>query len=174
MEELWKDVVEWEDFYEVSNFGRIRTKYRVIYYDRNLGRGIEPKTITVKIRKQKLNKHTGYFMTGMNGKGKSKNVTVHSMVARAFIFNYEHEGIGQGMCVNHKDGNKLNNNLENLEIITQKENIQHMFKNGLGSAHKIIYKNVEYYSKAEMKRVLNIGEKRQRKMINEGEILIVG
>lgn len=38
--EIWRDVVGWEDIYEVSNLGRVRTKFRIMYYDKGLGRGI--------------------------------------------------------------------------------------------------------------------------------------
>lgn len=171
--EDWRDVVGYEEIYEVSNFGRIRTKFRVMYYDRNLGRGVEKKTVYPKIRKPKLNKHTGYLMVGMNGKGRSANVTIHSMVARAFIENYKPEGIGRGKCVNHKDGNKLNNNLENLEVVTVKSNIQHAFKIGLGCSHKVKYRGVFYYSKAELRRVNEMTEKKMKRLIENGEIEIV-
>lgn len=79
--EIWKDVVGYEDVYEVSNFGRVRAKFRVMMYDKNLGRGVEKKTVYQKIRKPKLNKHTGYLMVGLNSKGKSVNATIHSLVA---------------------------------------------------------------------------------------------
>lgn len=175
MVEIWRDVIGWEEFYQVSNLGRIKAKERVMYYDRNLGRGIEKKTVYEKIRKPKLNKHIGYLMVGLNGKGKSVNVTVHSMVARAFIENYKSEGRGKGKSVNHKDGNKLNNCSENLEVISVKDNIRHAFKNNLvPSAHRVKYENVIYFSKAEMRRRLKISEKKQNRMIKEGLIEVVG
>lgn len=172
--EIWKDVVGYEEIYEVSNFGRIRTKPRVMYYDRNLGRGLEKKTVYPRIRKPKFNKCTGYLMVGLNGFGKSKNVTIHSMVARAFIKDYGHGKGSNDLCVNHIDGNKLNNNLENLEVITLKENIRHMFRTGLGSSHKIIYNNIYYVSKAEFRRKTGISERRMNKMIEKGEIKFFG
>jgi hypothetical protein len=168
-DEIWKDVVGWEEFYQVSNFGRVKAKERVMFYDRNRGCGIEKKTVYERIRKPKFNKHTGYLMVGLNGKGKSVNVTVHSMVAKAFIFNYIGEGKGKGLCTNHKDGNKLNNNLENLEVIKIADNVRHMFNNGLTTSnHKIKYNGVEYFSKAEMRRRLNISWEKQIKLIAEG------
>lgn len=167
--EIWKDVVDWEEFYQVSNLGRVKAKERVMYYDKNLGRGIEKKTVYEKIRKPKLNKHTGYLMVGLNGKGKSVNITIHSMVSKAFILNHKGEGRGKGLCTNHKDGNKLNNCVENLEVITQGENLRHAFKNDLIKiSHKIKYENIEYFSKREMRRQLKISEKKQRKLIAEG------
>ena len=173
--EIWKDVVGWEEFYQVSNMGRVKAKERVMHYDRNLGRGIEKKTVYERIRKPKLNKHTGYLMVGLNGKGKSTNATIHSMVAKAFIENYKGEGKGKGLCTNHKDGNKLNNSIENLEVVTQGENLRHAFKNDLTKTnHKVIYEGIEYYSKAEMRRKLKISEGKQNKMIKQGLAVQVG
>lgn len=167
--EIWKDVIGWEELYEVSNFGRVRTKLRVMYYDRGLGRGIEKKTVYPRIRKQKYNKCTGYLMVGLNGKGKSKNVTVHSLVAHAFIQYYEPKGIGKGKCTNHKDGNKLNNHVENLEVIDIADNVRHMFRTGLSTInHRVVYKEKEYYSKSQLKRELGIGDSKLNKMIEEG------
>lgn len=172
--EIWKDVVGWEDLYEVSSLGRIRTKYRIMYYDKGMGRGIEPKTVQPRIRKQKLNKHTGYLMVGLNGKGKSKNITVHSMVAHAFIQYYEPQGIGKGYCTNHKDGNKLNNKVDNLEVIPLEDNVRHMFRTGLSTSnHRVTYNGVEYYSKAELRRQLHISERKMNKLIKCGEIKLL-
>ena len=171
--EIWKDVVGWEEFYQVSNFGRVRCKEREMFYDKNLGRGIEKKTVYSRIRKPKLNKHTGYLMVGLNGKGKSQNVTIHSMVTKTFIENYKSEGVGKGRCTNHKDGNKLNNNLENLEVIDIADNVRHMFKSGLTTSnHKLIYEGKEYYSKAEFRRSTKISERKMKKLIEEGVIKV--
>lgn len=169
--EEWRDVVGWEELYEVSNYGRIRTKYRVMYYDRGLGRGEEPKTVYPRIRKQKYNKHTGYLMVGLNGKGKPKNVTVHSMVAHAFIKYYEPQGTGKGYCTNHIDGNKLNNKVSNLEVIPLADNVRHMFKTGLSSTnHRLKYQDKIYNSKAEFRRQENISERRLKILIENGDI----
>ena len=158
----------------VSNFGRVKAKYRVMYYDRNLGRGLEKKTVYEKIRKPKINKHTGYLMVGLNGKGVSTNVTIHSMVARAFIENYTSQGRGQGKSVNHKDGDKLNNVVENLEVVSVKENNKHAFENNLmSSCHAVKYKGVVYYSKAEMRRRCNISKHKQQILIKNGEIELI-
>lgn len=172
--EIWKDVVDWEEFYQVSSLGRIKAKERVMFYDRNRGCRIEKKTVYERIRKPKLNKHTGYLMVGLNGKGKSTNVTIHSMVAKAFIKNYKGEGKGKGLCTNHKDGNKLNNSIENLEVVTQGENLRHAFKNDLiKTNHKIKYENMVYFSKMEMRKALNISQRKQRKIIAEGLAILI-
>lgn len=172
--EVWKDVVDWEEIYEVSNFGRVRAKEREMFYDRLTGLGIQKKMVYCKIRKPKLNKHTGYLMVGLNGKGKSKNVTVHSMVSKAFIENYEALGVGKGRCTNHKDGNKLNNNLENLEVINLADNVRHMFDNGLTTSnHRLEFEEKIYNSKAKFREQTGISEKKMKKMIEQGLIKVL-
>lgn len=172
--EVWKDVVDWEEFYQVSNMGRVKVKERVMFYDRNLGNGIEKKTVYEKIRKPKLNKHTGYLMVGLNGKGKCTNLTIHSMVARAFIADYRGEGKGNGFCTNHKDGNKLNNFENNLEVIRIADNVRHMFLNNLTTTnHKIKYNENTYYSKSEMKRSLGVSESKLKKLIKDGLAVVI-
>lgn len=62
--------------------------------------------------------NSGYYMVTLDG----KNVYVHRLVAKAFVPNPNCK-----LCVNHKDGNKLNNNVSNLEWVTYSENLQHAY-----------------------------------------------
>jgi hypothetical protein len=80
-----------------------------------------------RIRKLKatLNK-SGYLSIGLRKDGKGHGFTVHKLVALTWIYEKP-----EGMEINHKDGNKLNNIPENLEYITHLENIRHAWKNGL-------------------------------------------
>lgn len=69
---------------------------------------------------------TGYYMVTFSINNKSKPVRVHRLLALEFILNPDNKP-----CVNHKDGNKLNNSLDNLEWVTHPENMKHAFKTGL-------------------------------------------
>jgi hypothetical protein len=106
-EEVWKDVPGYEGMYQASSFGRVRSPYQ-------RGKGI----YTLK----PVMSSSGYFTVNIKG----KMPTVHRLVAKAFIPNPEVK-----RCVNHKDGIKTNNNLDNLEWVTHKENLHHAIGLGL-------------------------------------------
>jgi hypothetical protein len=110
--EVFHDIEGYEGLYEVSNLGRIRRGNKIL----------NPPKYSTGYRVQKLSKE-----------GVAERVLVHRLVAKAFILNPEDKP-----CVNHKDGNKENNSVTNLEWITLKDNIIHATKTGLrskGSAH---------------------------------------
>lgn len=100
MQEIWKNVVDYEEKYEISNLGRIRQKYG-------------------KVRKKYLNKY-GYEYTTLNLNGVKKHKTIHQLVCASFIPSFKY-----GMHVNHKDGNKQNNCLDNLELTNAVYNNTH-------------------------------------------------
>ena len=96
--EIWKDIQGYENIYQISTFGRVKS-----------------------LRKNKimsLNKRNGYYQICLRKNGKRKNRQVHRLVAEAFISNPLNKKI-----VNHKDYDPLNNNFKNLEWCTQKENV---------------------------------------------------
>lgn len=95
MKEIWKDVPDYEGLYQVSNLGRIKSLYN---YKRN-GTNI----LIPRIKR-------GYYTIGLRKNGKRKWFLVHRLVAKAFIPNPNN--LPQ---INHKDENKLNNNIKNLE-----------------------------------------------------------
>lgn len=76
--------------------------------------------------KQVLDKSSGYYLVTLCYKGKRQNKRVHRLLMEAFVPNPENKP-----QVNHKDGNKLNNCLSNLEWATSSENSQHSYDNGL-------------------------------------------
>lgn len=105
MEEIWKDVAGWEGIYQVSSFGRIR---------RLTTRGGRPLP-EPRILKEKCDGN-GYLMVCLSNKV-HKYVHVHHLVAVAFISNPSNLP-----CINHKDENKKNNRVENLEWCTHQYN----------------------------------------------------
>lgn len=97
-EEIWKPVVGYEEYYEVSNLGRVR---RVHYIDLQTARN-------------------GYLKAHISKNNRPKQVSVHRLVAEAFIPNPENKP-----QVNHINGNKTDNRIENLEWNTVSENTLH-------------------------------------------------
>ena len=97
--EIWKDIEDFDGKFQVSNLGRVR---RVAI--------VSPKILR------------GYFYTDHNLKERRKNSSVHRLVAKAFIPNPKNKP-----TVNHKDGNHFNNKVENLEWMTNSENILHSY-----------------------------------------------
>lgn len=113
MEEIWKDIEGYEGIYQVSNLGRVKT----LYFRNN--KYIIKKE---KILKQHISKQ-GYLSVGLSDKqGKRKTYRVHRLVAQAFIPNPQ-----KLFCVNHKDENKSNNIITNLEWTTTIENNRYSF-----------------------------------------------
>lgn len=121
--ELWKQITGYEGKYEVSNLGRIRSF-------RYAGKGWDKFKNTPIILSFGF---TGnYRMVCLCCRNVCKPFTVHKLVAQEFIGKRP-----VGMEVNHKDGNKLNNHIDNLEYVTRKENVLHALKNGLCSGIKL-------------------------------------
>lgn len=117
-EEIWKKIKGYEEYYEISNYGKVR---RIKYEDCS---HIKTHTLPyyLKPRKDK----DGYLKYTLVDKMKSKSFIAHRLVAIHFIPNPENKP-----TVNHKDGNKLNNYVDNLEWATQKEQNKHALETGL-------------------------------------------
>ena len=125
MEEIWKDIKGYEGYYQVSNLGRVKSLARYIFIIRNRGRQTYNQIVKEKILKTHKSSN-GYLLVFFKKNNKSKPFFVHRLVATAFIPNIENKP-----QVNHKDGNKQNNYLDNLEWATNCENMQHAWKHHL-------------------------------------------
>lgn len=129
--EVWKKIKGY-DFYEVSNYGNIRSLDRVIVD--SLGRNRKLKGC---IRKQRISKQ-GYMRVNLYNGERIITERVHILIAKAFIENPENKPE-----VNHIDGNKKNNNVSNLEWCTRIENVHHMYKSNLKKIKKVVQKDLD-------------------------------
>lgn len=110
---IWKDIKGYEGLYQASEWGEIRSLSRLM---KNRHNGFS--RIRRRILSQSINSGGRYCVT-LSKDGKGKSWKVHQLIAMAFL---KHTPCGFDLVVNHKDLNPLNNNLDNLEIITQREN----------------------------------------------------
>lgn len=102
MEEVWKTIEGFED-YKVSNLGRVKSLKR----DKEI------------ILKQAIDSR-GYYIVSLCKHSKTPSKSIHQLVAIAFL---NHKPCGYKLVVNHKDFNRLNNYIDNLEIVTSRENV---------------------------------------------------
>ena len=119
MNEVWKDIKDYEGLYQVSNLGRIKRLKKITkwFSVNHLCERVDEE----KILCQEKNT-TGYNTVKLNKDGKTKKKNVHRLVAEMFIDNVKNK-----KTVNHKDGNKQNNCVENLEWATYGENNKHAY-----------------------------------------------
>lgn len=124
MNEIWKDVTGYEGYYLVSNLGRVKSVRRKIQMNgsNQFGKCFSTKDISEKILKPC--ECNGYYCVSLWKNHKMKLVRIHRLVAEAFLGKSE-------LTVNHIDGNKQNNNVNNLEYLTSAENTRHAIRTGL-------------------------------------------
>jgi hypothetical protein len=113
--EIWKDINGYEGYYQISNQGNVRSIDRFDGVHDRKGTIIKPSL-----------KQNGYLQVGLRMHSKRKWIGVHRLVAIHFIENPDNKP-----QVNHIDGNKQNNTINNLEWVTAKENQNHATKLGL-------------------------------------------
>ena len=128
----WKAVKGYEGSYEVSDDGRVRTAEGKTTYTKHHGKRIwKSRVLKEKNTKGRDSRHDLWK------DGKPKSFLTHRLVAMNFIPNPDNKP-----CINHKDGNPRNNNVDNLEWCTYKENQNHAVISGIdGKAIKIVLKN---------------------------------
>jgi hypothetical protein len=129
--EIWKDIENYENLYQVSNFGNVRSIRSNILLKPNI-------------------KKNGYYRVSLSKNGIVKESNIHQLVANAFIQNTFSKP-----TINHKDLNKLNNHVENLEWATMKEQMIHMIENKPNYKQKLIKKisDLKKDSSFEFKRL---------------------
>ena len=107
--EIWKDIFGYEGYYQISNFGRVKS----FSYKKN-------RILVCSISR------TGYIKYKLSKNGILKYFSCHRLVALSFIINEENKP-----QINHKNGIKTDNSVDNLEWCTASQNTLHSFKTGL-------------------------------------------
>ena len=128
--EIWKDIKGYEGMYQVSTQGNLKSLDRIVNH---------PKSIKLTLKggviKSSVN-GSGYKIVQLNKNGKGVIYLVHRLVSGAYLNNPDNKP-----QVNHIDGNKANNLLENLEWVTRSENMIHAYENNLNHKGENHYKS---------------------------------
>ena len=143
--EIWKDIPEYEGLYQVSNLGNVRS----LTFRNNI--------VTKKRKKPLLMKYSirsGYYTVNLRNKNGRKSYQVHRLVAQSFIDNQDNKPF-----VNHKDFNRKNNIVSNLEWCTQKENVRWSIDNMKHSKKFKNKLNEQYIRKRNNKYELTLKKK---------------
>lgn len=120
MQEIWKDIPDFERYYQASNLGNIRsiTRKAKVKILNNDFRTVKGQLISPAITKD------GYLKVSLSKNHKRYYFRVHRLIAKTFIPN-----LNNYPEINHKDENKLNNNVDNLEWCTSKYNCNYGTRN---------------------------------------------
>lgn len=118
--EIWKPIIHLTTDYAISNYGRVKS--------------LERKLIDGRIWKERIIKPVlsqGYYSVTLRVNNLYVKERVHRLVGFTFL-----EGYQEKYVINHKDGNKLNNHISNLEWCTYKHNLKHAINTGLNNGIK--------------------------------------
>lgn len=132
--EIWKDIPEYEGLYEASSLGRIRTKEGKTTFTQKHGlRHWKSRIMSGRGDNPKTGKRVSLWKNGV-----CKDWLVARLVAITFLGNPN----ALKNTVNHKNGNRLDNRIENLEWLSLEDNLRHAFENGL-----MPYPRIRLYNK---------------------------
>mgnify|MGYP001331346206 CR=1 FL=1 len=159
MQEIWKDIPEFEGIYQASTHGRIKGVAGRTTESTRHGTRVWSERI-IKPKGTATRQSSGYRVT-LYKKKKSYDFLVARLVAATFLGNEIHTKL----TVNHKDGNRLNNNIENLEWLSLADNIRHGMQNGLFKSCATTIKDLSgnetvFYSRAACSRFLGVSTTR--------------
>lgn len=169
-EEIWVDIKGYEGHYMVSNLGKVKSLDRYIH--RKDGQLCHTKERILVIQ---YNKRNNVYMVMLNLDGNRKAINIHRLVALSFIDN---DDIINKITVNHKDGDRSNNKVSNLEWATYSRNLQHAYdklnrpvcrasalKRPCKSVNKNTKETLYHESIAQASRDTNVSETQIRRLI---------
>lgn len=160
MEEIWRPVLGYEGYYEVSNLGNVRSVDRTVICDDGSIR-----TIKGKDRVKQFDYH-GYPFVSLYKGAKGKNHHIHRLVAIAFIPNP-----GNKPTVDHIDRNPKNNTVENLRWCTLRENVMNPLSVEYRREHLYIEETFEKAKRTKIKRNCINRERKVFMFSMDGELL---
>lgn len=147
IKEIFKDIKGYENLYQVSNLGKVKSIERLVNHSKGGKQILHERILSPRFSG---NEKSRYYCVALCKNGKAKTFQIHRLVAETFIPN-----LNRLPEVNHKNGNKLDNRTVNLEWCTSKENKIHAFSSGLnknfGEGH--------YQQKLNIKKVTEIRNK---------------
>jgi hypothetical protein len=132
MMEIWNPIKSLNSKYLASNEGNIKS------VEREVNIGSNKRTVKEHILCP-IKRKNGYMVVNLTHPTRKQHL-VHRLIAEAFL------GIEDGMVVNHKDLNKQNNAISNLEVVTQKQNIDHSCENGVNGRLVLNLQNGVYHN----------------------------
>ena len=116
--EIWRDITGYEGYYQVSNFGRVRSLDRTVEFSDGRKRFYKGKMLSPRMR-------DGYKWVTLTMKDRKKTFKFSQLVAMAFL---GHKPDGLKLVVDHIDGNRLDDRVENLRVVTQRANASTCFR----------------------------------------------
>ena len=160
MEEIWKDILNYEGYYQVSNLGNIRS------LDREITRSDGVKQIRRGAIMARRYNDDGYPIAKLSKNGKSKSIAIHILVARAFIPNPNNLS-----DVNHKDFDRDNAAAENLEWISHGDNVRYSINAGRHFCNKDLFgENNPNYQNTTLKQYYADHPEEKYKLSRKGAV----